>query len=153
MTNADVLNSWKEIATYVGRGVRTVQRWERELNLPVRRPRGKHRSAVIALKEDIDIWLRTPHSELNRPGRYAHHHENQARLIQNTELLRSRTNLLIARSDNLQKQIARAISIGRALRTSCISARSDRQGWLGQREVLHTRVTRAQELGVALQSS
>ena len=33
------LNTWKEIATYMGRGVRTVQRWERELGLPVRRPR------------------------------------------------------------------------------------------------------------------
>lgn len=31
------LNSWKEIATFLGRGVRTVQRWERELQLPVHR--------------------------------------------------------------------------------------------------------------------
>lgn len=26
--NAEVLNSWKEIARYLGRGVRTVQRWD-----------------------------------------------------------------------------------------------------------------------------
>jgi hypothetical protein len=52
-----VLNSWKEIATYMGRGVRTVQRWERELGLPVRRPRAKSRSAVIALAADLDEWL------------------------------------------------------------------------------------------------
>ncbi len=52
-----VLNSWKEIAAYLGRGVRTVQRWERELGLPVRRPRGKSRSAVIALAADLDQWL------------------------------------------------------------------------------------------------
>ncbi|HEY6183671.1 MAG TPA: hypothetical protein VIW67_15600 [Terriglobales bacterium] len=51
------LNTWKEIATYMGRGVRTVQRWERELDLPVRRPRGKSRSAVIALAADLDEWL------------------------------------------------------------------------------------------------
>jgi hypothetical protein len=51
------LNSWKEIATYMGRGVRTVQRWEQELGLPVRRPRGKSRSAVIALAADLDEWL------------------------------------------------------------------------------------------------
>ncbi len=31
-----VLNSWKEIACYLGRGVRTVQRYERDLGLPVR---------------------------------------------------------------------------------------------------------------------
>jgi hypothetical protein len=37
--------------------VRTVQRWEQELGLPVRRPRGKSRSAVIALAADLDEWL------------------------------------------------------------------------------------------------
>lgn len=52
-----VLNSWKEIAQYLERGVRTVQRWEADLALPVRRPRGKKRSAVIALRCDIDEWL------------------------------------------------------------------------------------------------
>src|SRR5215831_7201637 len=51
------LNSWKQIARYLGRGVRTVQRWERELALPVRRPRGRPRSAVIALTAEIDAWL------------------------------------------------------------------------------------------------
>ena len=31
------LDSWKEIASYLGRGIRTVQRWEREEGLPVHR--------------------------------------------------------------------------------------------------------------------
>jgi predicted DNA-binding transcriptional regulator AlpA len=53
-----ILNSWKEIAAYIGRGVRTAQRWERDLALPVRRPRGKKRSAVIAVQSEIDAWLR-----------------------------------------------------------------------------------------------
>lgn len=53
-----VLNSWKEIAAYLDRGIRTVQRWESELRLPVHRPRGKNRSAVFALREEIDDWLR-----------------------------------------------------------------------------------------------
>ena len=35
-----VLSSWKDIAKYMGKGVRTVQRWERHLGLPVRRPNG-----------------------------------------------------------------------------------------------------------------
>jgi hypothetical protein len=52
-----VLNSWKEIAQYLERGVRTVQRWETDLALPVRRPRGKKRSAVIAMRCDLDDWL------------------------------------------------------------------------------------------------
>ena len=54
----DLLNSWKEIAVYLNRGVRTVQRWEAELGLPVRRPRGMSRSAVIAMRSEIDEWLR-----------------------------------------------------------------------------------------------
>ncbi|MBZ5569306.1 MAG: hypothetical protein LAN64_15825 [Acidobacteriia bacterium] len=55
------LNSWKEIAAYTGRGVRTVQRWEHQ-GLPVHRPKGKERSAVIAFPEEISKWLHgTPH--------------------------------------------------------------------------------------------
>jgi len=53
-----VLNSWKEIATYLGRGVRTVQRYEREHQLPVRRTGHKSRSSVLALSKDLDDWLR-----------------------------------------------------------------------------------------------
>ena len=58
-TSTEVLNSWKEIATYLDRGVRTVQRWETELGLPVRRPRGRGRSAVIAMRSEIDLWLKS----------------------------------------------------------------------------------------------
>lgn len=54
---AEILNSWKEIAQYLSRGVRTVQRWECDLQLPVRRPRQKSRSAVIAFKSELDLWL------------------------------------------------------------------------------------------------
>ncbi len=57
--SATVLNSWKEIALYVGRGVRTVQRWERDLGLPVHRPRGKQRSAVLAIPEELDYWIQS----------------------------------------------------------------------------------------------
>jgi hypothetical protein len=52
-----ILNSWKEIAAYLGRGVRTVQRWEIQLELPVHRPAGKEHSAVIAFSPELDEWL------------------------------------------------------------------------------------------------
>jgi hypothetical protein len=53
-----VLSCWKDIARYLGKGVRTVQRWEREFELPVRRPRGANRkSAVAAHPRDLDGWL------------------------------------------------------------------------------------------------
>jgi|SRR5947209_16822703 len=69
----DLLNSWKEIAAYLNRGVRTVQRWEVELGLPVRRPRAKNRSAVIAMRSEIDAWLKfcpvTERTEMHRVQR------------------------------------------------------------------------------------
>ena len=52
-----ILNGWKEIAVYIGRGVRTVQRWETEVGLPVHRPKGRDRSAVLAFAEELDAWL------------------------------------------------------------------------------------------------
>src|SRR3954465_976374 len=57
MQQPDILNSWKEISSYIGRGVRTVQRWEKDFGLPVRRPSGHLRGSVLALKPDIDTWL------------------------------------------------------------------------------------------------
>ncbi len=51
------LTSWKEIASYMGKGVRTVQRYEALLGLPVRRPAGKTRAAVVATREEIDAWV------------------------------------------------------------------------------------------------
>ena len=64
-----ILNSWKEIAVYLGRGVRTVQRWEEDLGLPVRRPRGKDRSAVFAFPAEIDEWLRERPSRPAKPSK------------------------------------------------------------------------------------
>src|SRR3954471_19979906 len=54
----NVLSSWKEIAAYVGRSIRTVQRWERELGLPVHRPNGKTDGVVIALPAELDAWVK-----------------------------------------------------------------------------------------------
>lgn len=55
--NAAVLSSWKEIAIYLGRGVRTVQRWERNADLPVRRPNGSNRGPVLAIPRELDRWI------------------------------------------------------------------------------------------------
>ena len=57
-TSSEILSSWKEIAAYLNRGVRTVQRWEAELGLPVRRPRSRNRSAVIAFRSELDQWVK-----------------------------------------------------------------------------------------------
>src|SRR5215475_5271791 len=51
------LSSWKEISAYLGRGVRTVQRWEQELGLPIHRVSDGPRSPVHAFPPEIDAWL------------------------------------------------------------------------------------------------
>lgn len=51
------LDSWKAIADYLGRDVRTVRRWEKERNLPVHRVPGKEGGTVFAYAEELDGWL------------------------------------------------------------------------------------------------
>ncbi len=52
-----ILNGWKEISSYLKRSVRTVQRWEAGLGLPVYRPAFKDRSAVMAFSDELDRWI------------------------------------------------------------------------------------------------
>jgi IS30 family transposase len=52
------LDSWKEIAAYLNRDQRTVQRWELQRGLPVHRIPGGVKSAVYAYPDEIEAWLR-----------------------------------------------------------------------------------------------
>src|SRR6266849_7332270 len=52
----DRLDSWKEIAAYLKRGVRTVQRWERSSGLPVHRLEPDRQGSVFAYKPELDTW-------------------------------------------------------------------------------------------------
>jgi tetratricopeptide (TPR) repeat protein len=48
------LESWKEIAAYLQRSVRTVQLWEKDEHLPVHRLQG----TVLAWTDELDAWVR-----------------------------------------------------------------------------------------------
>jgi hypothetical protein len=61
-----VLKSWKDIATYLGVGIRTAQRWKDKRGLPVKQPGAERRSAVLALPGEIDRWLL---DSANRPAK------------------------------------------------------------------------------------
>ena len=50
------LDSWKDIADYLNRSVRCVQRWERVEGLPVRRLRHQRNSSVYAIRTELDDW-------------------------------------------------------------------------------------------------
>jgi hypothetical protein len=63
------LDSWKEIAQYLNRDIRTVQRWEEACGLPVyRRPSGRLKGGpVYAYRSELDAWLRqTPPPALEK---------------------------------------------------------------------------------------
>ena len=55
----DRLNGWKEISHHLGKSVRTVQRWERDLGLPIHRLRTNRGEIIWALRQEIDRWLST----------------------------------------------------------------------------------------------
>lgn len=62
------LNSWKEIAGFLGRGVRTVQRWERDLQLPVHRIGAGPRSPVYAEATELNFWMTTSGAMRTEPA-------------------------------------------------------------------------------------
>ncbi len=53
----DRLDSWKEIAVYLRREVRTAQRWEKREGLPVHRQFHVKGGTVWAFKHDLDVWF------------------------------------------------------------------------------------------------
>jgi TolB-like protein/Flp pilus assembly protein TadD len=52
------LVSWKEIAVFLGREIRTVQRWERTEGLPVHRHEHLKKSTVYAYASELDDWVK-----------------------------------------------------------------------------------------------
>jgi TolB-like protein/Flp pilus assembly protein TadD len=52
----DRLDSWKEIASFLKRGVRTVQRWEAQEGLPVHRHHHRKLGSVYALRHEVSSW-------------------------------------------------------------------------------------------------
>ena len=112
MSERRILNSWKEIANYLGRGVRTVQRWEIQLGLPVHRPAGKDHSAVLAFSSELDEWLD------KRPLRQGvqlvgsedgnsnpHSEQMQAFLLKAEAILQKLENLLL-QGEETQRQVS-----------------------------------------------
>jgi Tfp pilus assembly protein PilF len=58
-TGRERLDSWKEIAAFFGRDERTVNRWEKELGLPIHRLPGT-KGRVYAYTKELSAWLAAP---------------------------------------------------------------------------------------------
>jgi hypothetical protein len=119
---SSVLTSWKEIAQYMGKGVRTVQRWEQRHGLPVRRPMGTdHKSTVLALRSDLDGWLSSAWaSRAARDTSRAEDHMAKPKFSALKEGLRT-TQALCTANQQLMEQFKQALN---QLRETCLHLRN-----------------------------
>jgi hypothetical protein len=136
-TKVGLLNSWKEIATYLGRGVRTAQRWEK-YGLPVRRLAPGPRASVIADAREIDRWIRSakahgfPAQEPSKPAlvpavTLARVRQFPTMRSEHDLLEKSRDRLaqLIANVTRLRENCERASELARSIKSSCKSNASN----------------------------
>lgn len=124
------LSCWKDIATYLGKGVRTVQRWEQEFGLPIRRPNGSsHKSPVVADSRDLDAWLKSrwslrgPKAEENGASRNVEDTASHTQLLQDMRVnvqistdLQARLRIVREQHQNLVQEVGAAIA---ALNRTC----------------------------------
>jgi hypothetical protein len=128
-SKAPLLNSWKDIAEYLHCGVRTAQRWERDLQLPVYRPRPGKRGPVCAFPSEIQMWLRQRKTDHSNPAQAARNgspiaisheltqlsSELVRRTAENTRLQREYANRLLSTIEALKVRIERRMSLGKAV--------------------------------------
>jgi hypothetical protein len=126
---AAVLTSWKEISAHLGKSIRTVQRWERELGLPVRRPDLRRSGIVLADPAELDSWLHQQHTftttadgppQQNGKGVSTLQHES-ARTRELADRMKSRIAAL-QQTAELNRQICQALQDHRLRRQASRSA-------------------------------
>ena len=84
----DRLDSWKEIAAYLRRGVTTVQRWEKEEGLPTHRLHHGKLGSVYAYRGELDGWVRDRRERIEREGEAAGDHPSAAAAFEPTPPVR-----------------------------------------------------------------
>jgi hypothetical protein len=105
-----VLNSWKEIAVYLNRGVRTVQRWHCDLQLPVHKIRDTVHSPVFAFVTEIDQWLRS-HAKENGNGRQPSSRRTNDELQVSKEKLRNSSAKMLALTQQQRDRVAAILDL------------------------------------------
>ena len=120
----EVFSGWKDIAVYLGKGVRTIQRYERTMGLPVRRPAGKLTGAVLATKAELDAWLaanplRGTFETAQKAATYEPLRKQFVKNLDDLKRLRTETR-------NLREQLSESLDLLRTnLRLSLIERRRD----------------------------
>jgi hypothetical protein len=108
-----ILNGWKEISSYIERGVRTAQRWEALLGMPVYRPALKDRSAVVAFSDELDRWISRTAPDARTPNEAGNEGDTVLRLHNNMRTLTWHTLELASQTRVLQAQLRRSLDIHR----------------------------------------
>ena len=119
--NSAVLSSWKEIATYLGRGVRTVQRWERNADLPVRRPNGANRGPVLAIPGELDRWISRSSSRPSLPNAKSATENLAAKLADLARTLLTEGERLLLLSEQKSPEMQKALASLRAVAAEVVS--------------------------------
>jgi hypothetical protein len=115
-TNRRILNGWKQISHHIERGVRTAQRWEALLGMPVYRSALKDRGAVVAFSDELESWLsRTSPEERNECGETDERvtnvnewNERLLRVFDNMSSLVRQSQSLLSQVQTLQEQLRRS---------------------------------------------
>ncbi|MGI8961373.1 MAG: hypothetical protein ACR2IV_16740 [Bryobacteraceae bacterium] len=85
------LDSWKEIASYLGRSEKTVRRWEDREELPVHRLIHEKRGSVYAYTSELDAWREMRKTAIESEpmpgdsGAKIHRHEIHAARLEGAE--------------------------------------------------------------------
>ena len=112
-----ILNGWKEISNHIQRGVRTAQRWEAYLGMPVHRPALKDRSAVVAFSDELDTWIARPSDARiadDVAASVSGRNETLLRVNANVNALAWHTSELASQTRALQDQLRRSLESHRS---------------------------------------
>jgi hypothetical protein len=124
-----ILGSWKEIAAYLGKGVRTVQRWEQLYGLPVRRPADSPLGVVYVSCEELDAWLArkwVPRQQPTQGGMVERLFGGTAELVRQSQQLRQdKLALIVSLHRNLDMLKQRC----EQLKSLTAAARDSRSLW------------------------
>lgn len=104
------LDSWKEIAAYLKRDIRTVQRWEKQEGLPVHRHQHDERATTYAYSAEIDRWLAA-----RRTNGTVANVSDAARLVSEPTAQQHLQREEVSPATSDRKRSARAVSLGWAI--------------------------------------
>lgn len=110
----DRLDSWKEIAGYLRKSVRTVRRWESDEGLPVHRHVHQSLGTVYAYKTELDAWRSSGRRAARRSGSPVQANEPSIAVLPFTDLGGPPGEEFVA--DGLTEEIIGVLSKVRSLR-------------------------------------